>query len=78
MFGLWSLTMQGGSSDYLAKQNKTFEDFPLKNQIISLALIAGLSACGGGNPFVDATATDAGTGDAVDGGITGDGTPTDT
>ena len=78
MFGLWSWTMQGGGSDYLAKQNKTFEDVPLKNQIISLALIAGLSACGGGNPFDDATATDADTGDAVDGGITGDGTPTDT
>ena len=42
----------------------------LKNQIISLALIAGIAACSGGNPFQEDTSTDGG---ATDGGTVGDG-----
>lgn len=52
----------------------------MKNKIISLALIAGLAACSGGNPFEDAgtdSGTDGGTtGGETDGdGITVDGIP---
>ena len=42
----------------------------MKNKIISLALIAGLAACSGGNPFDEAD-TDTGTGTGTDGGTTG-------
>ena len=42
----------------------------MKNKIISLALIAGLAACSGGNPFDEAD-TGTGTGTGTDGGTTG-------
>ncbi|MEH6645097.1 hypothetical protein [Sulfitobacter sp.] len=42
----------------------------MKNKIISLALIAGLAACSGGNPF-DETDTDGGTTGGTNGGTTG-------
>jgi hypothetical protein len=46
----------------------------VKNKIISLALIAGLAACSGGNPFDDPEeGTGGGTGGGTDGGTIGDG-----
>ncbi|MBB3993542.1 hypothetical protein GGR95_001173 [Sulfitobacter undariae] len=42
----------------------------MKNTVISLALIAGLAACSGGNPF-DENATDTGSGSGTDGGTDG-------
>ena len=44
----------------------------MKNKIISLALIAGLAACSGGNPFDETdTATDGGTTGGTDGSVDG-------
>jgi hypothetical protein len=49
----------------------TFEGRTLKNKIISLALIAGLAACSGGNPFEEEEVVDPT--DVVDGEVIGDG-----
>jgi hypothetical protein len=56
----------------------TFEGRTLKNKIISLALIAGLAACSGGNPFEEEEVVDpdtAVTGETDGNGITVDGIP---
>ena len=55
-----------------------FEGDTLKKQIISLALIAGLAACSGGNPFDEEEVVDPDapvTGETDGNGITVDGIP---
>ena len=48
-------------------KHKVSEGRVVKNTVISLALIAGLAACSGGNPF-DENTTDTGSGSGTDGG----------
>lgn len=56
----------------------TFDGRPLKKQIISLTLFAGLAACSGGNPFDEPVVVDPTvpvTGETDGNGITVDGIP---